>query len=149
VPYVGLEAGQETLPRPVSPFRDNFVGAGAGLISQRAKISARFLSTPPPVFDEASHSPSLGPVTIPKPQSAKFDDDKGLLLEVLEKGKAKLLKELEQFPNSEWIKKELAACERLQARLREMRDLTPQPISEEERRLCDKILAILDRLPAA
>ena len=60
MPYVGLEAGQETLPRPVSPFRDNFVGAGAGLISQRAKISARFLSTPPPVFDEASHRPSLG-----------------------------------------------------------------------------------------
>jgi hypothetical protein len=78
--------------------------------------------------------------------SAQFDADKSLLEAVLEKGKAELLKELEQFPNSDRIKADLAASDRLLERLRRMRDLTPQPISEEERRLCDTLIAVLDRL---
>jgi hypothetical protein len=59
---------------------------------------------------------------------------------------AELLRELEQSPDSERIKKELAACERLQSRLREMRDLPPQPLSEKDRLLCDTLIAVLDRL---
>ena len=63
-----------------------------------------------------------------------------------EEQRAELLERLEQADDKSQIEKELAACERLMANLREMRDLPPQPISEKDRLLCDKIIAVLDRL---
>jgi hypothetical protein len=63
-----------------------------------------------------------------------------------EEQRSELLEKLEQAGDKAQIERELAACERLQARLREMRDLPPQPISEKDRLLCDKIIAVLDRL---
>jgi hypothetical protein len=59
-------------------------------------------------------------------------------------------RELTSQPLTPKRQKEIATCDRLLARLREiLRDLPPRPPTEEETRPCDKIMAILDRLPAA
>jgi hypothetical protein len=46
-------------------------------------------------------------------------------------------------------REEIAACDRLLARLKRIRGLPPRRPTEKERLLCDEIMAILDRLPAA
>jgi hypothetical protein len=80
--------------------------------------------------------------------TSKFDA-KGVLESLIEEEKAELLEKLEQAADKARIEEELAACELLLKRLREIRDLPPQPLSEKERLVFDKIVEILDRLPAA
>jgi hypothetical protein len=58
-------------------------------------------------------------------------------------------RELTSQPLTPERREEIAACDRLLARLQRIRGLPPRPPTEKERLLCDKIMAILDRLAAA